>query len=93
MERRTVTPGFLVAAAVWLACCLIADVDEGQQAGPFLAGALARALVTLLVAVALRWLYLRGHAGTVGDAGTMWVAAAIATLLAAGRLSSGDRAP
>ena len=78
---------FLVPVVVWLVLCLIADAGSGFGALAVVAGALTRAVLTFLIAAAVRALYVRRRPGRTLAPETFWFAAALAGLLAAGRLS------
>jgi hypothetical protein len=82
-------PALGLAIVVWLALCVVADINEpGVDTGELVAGAAVRAAVTLVIALFVRWLYLRNHNGRAFAAETFWIAALLAALLAALRLTS-----
>lgn len=82
------TPAFVVPIVVWLGLCAVADADEPDlDVGLVVEGTAARVIVTSLVALIIRWLYVRRREGGVVAPETFWIAAAFAALIATGRLT------
>jgi hypothetical protein len=80
--------GYVVAAVAWIGLCLVAGLGDDLPAADFLLGGLVRVVVTAIIAMVIRALYLRRHRGRLVAPDTIWIAAAFAALLAAGNLSA-----
>jgi hypothetical protein len=84
-----VTPAFVVPVVVWLVMCAVADADEPDlDVGTVAAGTAARVILTSLLALVIRWFYVRKREGRVLAPETVWIAAGFAALIAAGRLTN-----
>ena len=86
MDSRHRLLDLLLPTVLWLAACFVADVDESLDAAVFVEGAAIRAVVTLVIGVVMRGLYVLRHGGRVVAPETLWIATACAAFLAAGRL-------